>query len=727
MKLNQSKSLRLFLLIFSSIIYAFGLSGVVLLNLPSFYLQNVQERLITFLVSVGILCISVLFAQKALILPFLKKFKKTRNLIFILLLVGFLTLTITVSSNHYWSIPTTHNLTICFTADDGTSTLVIPELGHSITNQLFSPEGFGENRYPLLVESGECINGSVMSFYRRVMRYWNEPGMTIFIREPIPDGKLSVKVNDIPSVIQFDQTGEEKTANEIGITDGFESGVMITNPWNQTWFLGVKALGMVLSAAFLAFFLWGFTERVFNYSPKMDLQKQKIELPFLKQIQITPPPLHKILLFLTLLYFVIFGLFMVYTSGQPDQAPHRYYALRYAETWGIPEDEPDMPYIITGQPYLAYWIYGAVDKIVRFVFPATQLRSDHLWRFVSVFLSAFTIIYMYKLAKKATGNPFAGVLAAFFLSNILTFVFISGGISYDNLMNLASMAAIYHLVCLYKNEDFVRNSTLTGFWVIVGALSKEQFLLMTLIVFLAWAFFTLTNFRKIKLNFNRSNIAYSILFLVALSLFMGLYGVNLIRYSKTTPSCIQIKGPGRCSSFSYRSEFYNQISLPGLWFKRDSLQNPINYAFDFWTVFIIQSIWGIFSHHTFVPILATALHSILLLWWFVCLARYWKIKDPIANVLIYILVGFVGFMFVFNYKQDLEYGFRHYAVTGRYHLPSIGALITLMVYYFLKIRSIIIKRITIILAILIYFSGGLWMYLSRYSEVFAHWRIFYYQ
>lgn len=727
MKFFQSKSIRTVFLILSSLLFALALSAVLLMNLASFYQLDQQTRLLTFLISLVISFLLVVCAQRSFVLPYLKKIKKRGNLIFLILLIGFLSVTITTSSNYLWSVPTTHEINICFDADDGTSPLIIPELGHSITNQLFSPEGFRKDRYPLLINSGECINGSVMSFYRRVMRYWNNPGMTIFIREPIPNGTLSVTVNDVPSVIQFDQSGEEITANEINITDGFDSGVMITSPWNQSWFLGLKALGVILSATFLALFFFGFTERIFTHSPKMDVKKRKIQLPFFKGIQITKPPLHIILLSLTLLYFIVFGLFMVYTSGQPDQAPHRYYSLRYAETWGIPDDEPDMPYIITGQPYLAYWIYGAVDKIVRFVFPSTMLRSDHLWRFVSVFLSTFTIVYMYKLAKKATGNPYAGVLAAFFLSNILTFVFISGGISYDNLMNLASMAAIYHLVCLYKNEDFIRHSTLTGFWVIVGALSKEQFLLMTLIVFLAWAFFAVTNFRKIKLNFNRTNIAFSILFLIALSLFIGLYGVNLIRYSKTTPSCIQIKGPGRCSSFSYRSEFYNQISLPGLWFKRDSLQNPINYAFDFWIVFIIQSIWGIFSHKTFVPILSTALHSILLLWWFVCVARYWKIKDPIANVLIYILVGFVGFMFVFNYKQDLEYGFRHYAVTGRYHLPSIGALISLMVYYFLKIQSIIARRITIILAAIIYFSGGLWMYLSRYSEIFAHWRIFYYQ
>lgn len=726
MSTNKSKFLNNFLSALASLLFAMGLSAVALLNFPSFYQQDREAKLLAFSISCVVLFILALFALKSIILPFWKKLKKTRNLVFVLLLSAFLVVVITVSSNYFWSVPTTHQVEICFDADDGETPLVVPQLSHSMTNHLFSPKGFEQDHYPIVINSGECKSGTILSFYRRVMRYWNVPGMTIFIREPVPNGRLGVTVNGVPSVIQFDQAAEDQIGNEINITDGFDSGVRITSPWDQPWFLGLKVLSVAFSAAFLALFLFGFTELLFTYSPKRNLHK-KIRLPFFKQIQITKPPLYIILLTLTILYFITFSLFMVYTSGQPDQAPHRHYAYRYSETWGIPEEQSGTSYVVTDQPYLAYWIYGAVHKIFRFAFPSSPMRSDHLWRFTSVFISSFTIIYMYKLAKKATNNPYAGVLAAFLLSNIITFVFISGGISYDNLMNLAGAATIYHLVSLYKKEDFVRHSTLTGFWVIVGSLAKEQFLLMTLIIFLAWLFFSLTNFRKIKLDFNRTNILLSIVFVIALSLFIGLYGVNLIRYSRPTPTCNQIKGIGNCSSFSYRSEFYNQVSLPGLWFKRDSLQNLINYAFDFWIAFNIQSIWGIFSHKTFVPVLATALHSLLLFWWFVCLVRYWKLKDPVVNLLIYILVGFVGFMFVFNYKQDLEYGFRHYAVSGRYHLPVIGALITLMVYYFLKLRNLVLRRITVILAIMIYFSGGLWMYLSRYSEVFIHWRIFYYQ
>jgi len=418
---------------------------------------------------------------------------------------------------------------------------------------------------------------------------------------------------------------------------------------------------------------------------------------------------------------------MIHTYGQPDQSPHAYYSRRYSETWGIPEEDPNSSRVITGQPFLYYWINGAVQKIINLIVPDNQIRDIIIWRSLSLFLSMFTVLFCFKLASIVSENPYAGVLAAFFLSNTMMFAFISGGISYDNLMNLASMAAIYHLVCVYKKKDFLDHTLLTGIWVVVGALSKEQFLLMTLIIFLIWLFFVIRNFRDLRLHFNQSNIILSGIFILALGFFIGLYGVNLIRYGSPTPTCHQIKTEDICVAFDYRMDFYSKIEYPWLWLRRDEFHNnPIIYAFDFWIPKMIESTWGILSHISFFSKLSSALHSVLILWGFFCLSRYWRFKDRVANVLIIILVSFVGYMFVFNYKHDIEFQFQHYAVAGRYLFPSIGAFFALMTYYFLKIRSNIIKQTTIILAIIISFTGGLGMFLSRYSEVFIHYRLYFY-
>lgn len=725
MKILQSKTSRTIILIILLLVTSISLTAVFLLNLPFFYQQNNHTKLTTFVITFAGFFLLDSLLLKVLVFSYLKNAIKLKNLFLIGFLIIFLIITIGIGSNYYWSVPTLHHVEICFDAEDGSSTIIIPELTHHISNRLFPPEGFGLENYPLFLESGECVQGTVMTLYRRVMRFWNQPGMTVFIRQDPPDGRLFLNVNNTPTAVYFDQDSEEQPDNEVTVTAGFESGLRMDSPWDKTWFMAVKLLGVGFSAFGLALFLFGFTERVLKFSFENRKKPEKIKLPVFKGIHLNKPPGYRILLVLTLIYFLVFGTFMAHTAGQPDQAPHKYYSSRFAEAWGIPEDNPDMPYVVTGQPYLAYWLNGTVYKVYRLLFPSGQLRSDLLWRMTSVILSTLTVYYLYKLTTRATGNPYAGVLSAFLLANTMMFVFMSGGISYDNLMNLASMAAIYHLVSVYKKEDFIRHTTLTGIWVVMGALTKEQFLLMTLIIFLAWLFFVIQNRKRIHLDFNRTNIILAGAFLIALVLFLGLYGINLFRYKKPTPSCYQIKGIGKCGSFTYRSEFFSQLSLPGLWFKRDAFQNPINYALDFWAMLNIESTWGVFSHNTFILKLSTALHSLILLWFVICLARYWQKKDEICNVLLFILLAFVGFMFFFNYKQDVEYDFRHYAVSGRYLFPSIGALVTLMVHYFLKVRSTVMKRLTIIITAIIYFNGGLWMFLSRYSEVFIHWRIYF--
>ena len=727
MKFLKQKLTRNIIVVFLVLLVSLSLSATSLMNFPSFYHHNSQERIITILISMVVFSVPVIYLLKSLIFPNFIGFKKRKNIIFVVILFIFLSATISISSNYYWSTPVIHNIKICFDTEDATSKINIRELNHPVTNHLYPPDSFGSSRYPFPVKSGECVTGSVMTFYRRVMRYWNEPGISVVIQGNPSEGRLYVSANDIPSVVNFDDTAENEVNKIISIYEGFDLGKKIETPWNQHLLLVLRILAVFISAGFLSLFLFGLTEKIIGYKTLKTTRNNKLSVPFFKRIKITKPPLHKVLLGFTIVYFIVFGIFMVHTDGQPDQSPHRYFSIRFSETWGIPEDDLTNNRIIEGQPYLAYWIYGAVFKIVNTFLPTDTFSRVQLWRLVSVCMSTFTIYFLFKLSSKASGNPYAGVLSAFFLGNTMMFVFVSGGISYDNLMNLAGMAAIYHLVCLFKQEDFVKNTALIGIWVAVGALSKEQFLLLTLIIFIAWLFFVIRNFRNVRLNFNRKNIILTLVFLVAIGLFIGLYGSNIIQYSRTTPMCKQIKGDERCNSFGYRWEYYNKLSYPGLWFNRDTFQNPINYIFDFWSMLEIQSTWGILSHNTFMPKLSTALHSVLILWAFLCFSRYWKVNDIIANVLIFILISFVGYVFLFNYKQDIEFNFHHYGVTGRYMFPIIGALLTLMVYYFLKIRSNFVKRISIILAILINFYGGLGLFLSRYSEIFIHWRVYFYK
>ena len=438
------------------------------------------------------------------------------------------------------------------------------------------------------------------------------------------------------------------------------------------------------------------------------------------------PPTYKLLLLFTLCYFFVFGIFMAHTAGQPDQRAHGYYSLRFTETWRIPEDDPEVPFVITGQPYLYYWINGAITKIIQWFTPEDTINYVLLWRLISVLMSTGTVYYLYKLTTKLTGNPYAGVLAAFFLSNTLMFVFNSGGINYDNLMNLGSMAAIYHLVNIYKGDDYLRNTTAMGSWLIVAALSKEQALLVAFVVFIPWLFFSVNYIKQIKINMTKQMVVVGLIFIGFFLLFITLYGVNIYQYGKLTPGCSNIKPPEQCTGYAHRWEYHSDADLKSMWFGRDNFNSPIQYAFTYWLIHIGQSIWGILSHNTFVPMLTTSLHTIFALWGVLCLVRHWDKKESAANALIFIVIGFTAYLFYFNYSTEVRFSFMHYGVTGRYLLPVFGVFLALMIHYFLKIRSLFLKRLSLTLAIVLYFAGGMGMFISRYAQIFIHWRIYYF-
>jgi 4-amino-4-deoxy-L-arabinose transferase-like glycosyltransferase len=446
---------------------------------------------------------------------------------------------------------------------------------------------------------------------------------------------------------------------------------------------------------------------------------------FLKSNKFQRPPTHIILLVFVLCYFFVFGVFMAHIGGQPDSVHHAHYSSRFSETWGIPEEDLQSPFTFTGQPYLYYWLLGAVTKISQIIFAANPINPGLIWRLTSVIMSMGTVLYSYKLVKKVTENPYAGVIGAFFLSNTLMFVFISGGVNYDNLMNLASMAAIYHLTNIYKHEDFVRNTSLMGLWLSLAALTKKQSLLLAFLLFVVWMIYIIRNFKQIRLNFNKTNRMIVGLLIIGIALFLGLYGINYIRYSSLTPGCRTIKPSEVCTRFAGRSGDYSPVNYHNLWFNRNYFpENPFYYLLNFWFPHFLKSTWGIISHNTFAPMLSTALHGVLIIWGFLCIARYWKKEDKLQSALLIILAAYLLYLFIMNYNTELQTNFLHYGIQGRYAFPVVGIFIALVLDYFLKIRSATIKQLTLSLAIILYFAGGLGVFLFRYAEVFIHWRIY---
>jgi hypothetical protein len=457
----------------------------------------------------------------------------------------------------------------------------------------------------------------------------------------------------------------------------------------------------------------------------MGTNRANAEIATAGQSRVAQFPLHSILLLVVVFYFIAFGIMMANLGGQPDQKKHLYYSQRFAETWGIPKDDPASIYGITGFTYLSYWLNGAALKIFRILTPGSSSGQEtHMLRLLSVCTSAITLIYVYKLASKVTGNPYAGVLASFFMANTLMFVFVSSGVSYDNFMNLASAAAIYHLVNIYKQEDYVRNTALLGTWLCLGALAKEQALLLAFFLFLAWLVYSIRGRRCLSLTFSRANLAWIAVFSAFLVLFLGLFGANVFHYQHLIPSCRQIRAADVCKLiYADRKALYQPVDIGQLWSRRETIPNPFSYALNFWVIQMLEGIWGVVSNNWFLPLFSVTLHGVLILWAAICIIRYWKREHLVPTVLLLLLLSYTGYVLLMNYWNELHYDFRHFAVQGRYLFPVLGVFITLMINYFLQIRSLFLRKATLAFALVVYFAGGLGLFIFRYSQVFSYWKI----
>ena len=242
------------------------LSAQILLNVTSFFERQSHQQLVIFSIIAITLFPLVVFVNQAVILPYLSKLKDKNSLFFIGIMVAILTITLSIGAKHYWSIPNIHSIEICFNAEDESGTLKIDQMIDPNTNRPYSPNSFGSARYPIYVDSGECINGSLVNLDQLRTRWWIVPRVRILIKTSPPDGRFYIAVNDVPSVVLFDKEDEVLFNGEIIIDEGFDQGNRSKIPWGKAWFLALKAGGLFFSAIYLSLFFFGLTERIFAYS-----------------------------------------------------------------------------------------------------------------------------------------------------------------------------------------------------------------------------------------------------------------------------------------------------------------------------------------------------------------------------------------------------------------------------------------------------------------------------
>jgi len=266
MRKFQSKPIRVTLLIGLSVVSALSLAAVIVMRFPAFYEQGAGQKAFTLGAVFAGMLLLILLANRAFILPYLPTLFQSENLVFIGLMLMVIGGTLGISSAHYWSVPEVHMVEICFDTTGEDESVRIQKLVDPSTNRLYSPASFGNQRYPLSIVSGECISGSVTDLVSPLTQALMAPGLSVVYPKLPAKGRFFISINDAPAVILFEEADESITDNQVTFRDGFNQGRRVVFPWRQTWFLGLKALAVLLSAAYLSLCLFGLTEHTLTYS-----------------------------------------------------------------------------------------------------------------------------------------------------------------------------------------------------------------------------------------------------------------------------------------------------------------------------------------------------------------------------------------------------------------------------------------------------------------------------
>ncbi len=442
-----------------------------------------------------------------------------------------------------------------------------------------------------------------------------------------------------------------------------------------------------------------------------------------------------IVLIVLLLVFTFYSVFLALkleTGIIPDE-PYRFEVTQYfTNTWGIPQDVPiaeEYGENLQRNPYLGYWIFARTLNIYNLIIPTAEERQTLVFlRIINVVFSLGTVILCFFISKELIKKKWWQLLPVFLLTNTLMFVFLSGGVSYDNPANFFCAAGILFLVRVLKNKSFEKNSMGWIIFILLASLVKYAVLPLALIMFIVWLVFTVKNKMKISISQLKSIKSLSLLFIMIALLIAvgGLYGVNLVKFQSITPSCRDTFSADICQNTPYAIRL-KELGLPEKLslleaFKR-GYPEPIRYTFFTWIPEMIKRIFGIMAHKNYFPI-GTAYFQIALLWVIILGVRYWKKPEFTTTSLLGIFVFYALALIYINYNTELVYGFDKYvALQGRYIFLVVTIGFSLLSLALTHVSNKTIKLGTAAFLVLLFLYGGPIRFFWYYHSVFADWFI----
>jgi hypothetical protein len=308
------------------------------------------------------------------------------------------------------------------------------------------------------------------------------------------------------------------------------------------------------------------------------------------------------------------------------------------------------------------------------------------------------------------------------------FVFLAGGVNYDNLANLLSMAAIYYWVRVLKHENFVKNTAGWMFCVFSATLVKYPILPLALALTITWLIFIIKNRDTVfPLKFHlKKELLLGLLLLVAIIGNLAIYGRNLVTYRAITPPCTEILTEDACSQSPYFRRYQETALDPKLTVNiaiNQGYPDPITYVIDSWLPNMFYRIFGILGHLSYFPPGIIILYRLLFYWVIALGVIYWK-KPTYSDSNLIAVFGFYSLvLLITNYDSELVYGFRQIAIQGRYIFPVIGIAYVLLSRILASVPNKFIKYATLIIGLSLFFYGGPIKFLRYYNTEFLSWFI----
>jgi len=442
------------------------------------------------------------------------------------------------------------------------------------------------------------------------------------------------------------------------------------------------------------------------------------------------PRLETVLFILMLVVFTLCaGYFALHLNKAiiPDEPGHFYLSTLFASTWGTPEMTEYSLALgniqFNRQPFMYYWINGRLLNLLNLIMPGvSEWRQLLFLRFTSVLYSTLTVLFTYLLSREVIRKRWWPLLVVFLTTGTLMFVFLSGGVSYDNLGNFCAAAGIYYLIRVLQGRKIVTNSLVWIFFIGLGVLVKKTILPLALFMFIFWLVHIIRNRRSIKLR-QELNWKFGLITMLTLAIVgvnLSVYGVNLVKYREPIPDCTDLHTRAECDLSVYVKRAKEMGFPEEKLTLRDVIEykkyNPINYFHGYWLDRMQTTIYGIMGHQAYYPVHLITFYWVFYLFVFIIAIKYWEKRNYIFYVLLGLSAAYVLTILIESYNEELMSNFQHAAVQGRYLFPALASVYVLTVDFISRIAHRIVRLVAVAYSVILFSVGGPVLFLLYFAS-----------